>query len=377
MPKSKFKSYLINLAAAACVYLVFYLIFSNGLVSRTFIDLFTLCCIFSIAAVSLNLSTGLLGELNLGHAGFMSVGAYTSALITLSADSPGNIPILFVSLIAGGLMAALSGIVVGIPAFRLRGDYLAITTLAFGEIVKVIMRSMKITGGGQPLTGISLDTTYTMGYWALIITIIVIYTLIRSSHGRAILSIREDDIASEACGVAVTRYKLIAFSLSAFFAGVAGGLYAHYQGVLEPSFFDYNQSINFMVMVVLGGIGSLTGSVISAFFLTLLPELLRGLAAYRTLIYSAVLILLMLYRPEGLLGQKELSQRVIGNLFRRVKREESPPSSGVGGSSVTPQENIPVSGSAERKADSDLRERTGTSSGTPEEPLERKWKGRR
>lgn len=376
MPKSKIKSYAINLAIAAFVYLILYLIFSNGLVSRTLIDLFTLCSIFSIAAVSLNLSTGLLGELCLGHAGFMSVGAYTSALITLSAGKPGNTLILIVSLIAGGLMAALSGIVVGIPAFRLRGDYLAITTLAFGEIVKVVMRSMKITGGGQPLTGISLDTTYTMSYWVLIITIIIIYTLIRSSHGRAILSIREDDIASEACGVAVTRYKLIAFALSAFFVGVAGGLYAHYQGVLEPSFFDYNQSINFMVMVVLGGIGSLTGSVISAFFLTLLPEILRSLAAYRILIYSAVLILLMLYRPEGLLGQKEISQRVFGNLFRRAK--EGPyPSSGVGGSSVIPQENIPVSGSAERNGDSALRDRTGTTSGTPEEPLERKWKGRR
>lgn len=376
MPKTKVKSYGINLAIAAVVYLIIHMIFSNGMVSRTFVDLFTLCTIFSIAAVSLNLSTGLLGELCLGHAGFMSVGAYTSALITLSIDSPGNTPILFVSLIAGGLTAALSGIVVGIPAFRLRGDYLAITTLAFGEIVKVVMRSMKITGGGQPLTGISLDTTYTMGYWVLIITIIIIYTLIRSSHGRAILSIREDDIASEACGVAVTRYKLIAFSLSAFFAGVAGGLYAHYQGVLEPSFFDYNQSISFMVMVVLGGIGSLTGSVISAFFLTLLPEILRGLAVYRTLIYSTVLILLMLYRPEGLLGQKEISQRFFGNIFRRV-REGPPPSSGVGGSSAIPQENIPVSGSAERNGDSTLRERTGTSSGTPEEPLERKWKGRR
>ena len=376
MPKSKIKSYAINLAIAAFVYLILYLIFSKELVSRTFVDLFTLCSIFSIAAVSLNLSTGLLGELCLGHAGFMSVGAYTSALITLSAGKQGNTLILIVSLIAGGLTAALSGIVVGIPAFRLRGDYLAITTLAFGEIVKVVMRSMKITGGGQPLTGISLDTTYTMSYWVLIITIIIIYTLIRSSHGRAILSIREDDIASEACGVAVTRYKLIAFALSAFFVGVAGGLYAHYQGVLEPSFFDYNQSINFMVMVVLGGIGSLTGSVISAFFLTLLPEILRSLAAYRILIYSAVLILLMLYRPEGLLGQKEISQRVFGNLFRRAK--EGPyPSSGVGGSSVIPQENIPVSGSAERNGDSALRDRTGTTSGTPEEPLERKWKGRR
>ena len=216
MSKSRFISYSVNLLAAAALYLVFHLLFSSGTLSRSYRDLFNLCCIFSIAAVSLNLSTGLLGELCLGHAGFMSVGAYSSALITLSLNRPGNMPIMLLSLVAGGLMAALSGLIVGVPAFRLRGDYLAITTLAFGEIVKVMMRSLKITGGGQPLTGISLTSTYTVSYWILISTIIIIYTLIRSRHGRAILSIREDDIAAEASGVAVTRYKLIAFSLSAF-----------------------------------------------------------------------------------------------------------------------------------------------------------------
>jgi len=376
MSKSRFISYSVNLLAAAALYLVFHLLFSSGTLSRSYRDLFNLCCIFSIAAVSLNLSTGLLGELCLGHAGFMSVGAYSSALITLSLNRPGNMPIMLLSLVAGGLMAALSGLIVGVPAFRLRGDYLAITTLAFGEIVKVMMRSLKITGGGQPLTGISLTSTYTVSYWILISTIIIIYTLIRSRHGRAILSIREDDIAAEASGVAVTRYKLIAFSLSAFFAGVAGGLYAHYQGVLEPNFFDYNQSINFMVMVVLGGIGSLTGSVLAAFFLTLLPEILRGLAVYRTLIYSTVLVLLMLYRPEGLLGQKELSQKIFLSLIKHNGLKPVP-QSGVGGSSAISQENIPVSGSAERKADSAVSDRVGSATGTPEEALERKWKGRR
>ncbi|HHV43003.1 MAG TPA: branched-chain amino acid ABC transporter permease [Clostridiaceae bacterium] len=376
MSKSRFISYSVNLLAAAALYLVFHLLFSSGTLSRSYRDLFNLCCIFSIAAVSLNLSTGLLGELCLGHAGFMSVGAYSSALITLSLNRPGNMPIMLLSLVAGGLMAALSGLIVGVPAFRLRGDYLAITTLAFGEIVKVMMRSLKITGGGQPLTGISFTSTYTVSYWILISTIIIIYTLIRSRHGRAILSIREDDIAAEASGVAVTRYKLIAFSLSAFFAGVAGGLYAHYQGVLEPNFFDYNQSINFMVMVVLGGIGSLTGSVLAAFFLTLLPEILRGLAVYRTLIYSTVLVLLMLYRPEGLLGQKELSQKIFLSLIKHNGLKPVP-QSGVGGSSAISQENIPVSGSAERKADSAVSDRVGSATGTPEEALERKWKGRR
>lgn len=376
MTKAKFKSYAINLSAAMIVYLILYFTFNSSAVSRSIKDLFTLCCIFSTMAVSLNLSTGLLGELCLGHAGFMSVGAYTSALISLNFNQPGNLLVLLFSLLLAGIMAALSGIIVGVPAFRLRGDYLAITTLAFGEIVKVVMRSLKITGGGQPLTGISLDTSYSLAYWILIGTIVIIYTLIRSSHGRAILSIREDDIAAEACGVAVTKYKLIAFSLSAFFAGVAGGLYAHYQGMLEPNLFDYNQSINFMVMVVLGGIGSLTGSVLSAFLLTLLPELLRALASYRILIYSAVLILLMLYRPEGLLGQKELSQQLFARFAKRNGHRPWP-SSGVGGSSAISQENIPASGSAERKADSALYDRTGTSSGTPEEPLERKWKGRR
>ena len=164
MTKSKIVSYSINLAAALAVYLVFHFLFSSRIVSRTLIDIFTLCCDIATAAVSLNHSTGLLGELNLGHAGFMSVGAYTAALITLSAGRSGNVGVLLLSLLAGGLTATLSALVIGIPVLRLRGDYLAITTLAFGEIVKVLMRSMKITGGGQPLTGIALDTSYTVGY---------------------------------------------------------------------------------------------------------------------------------------------------------------------------------------------------------------------
>lgn len=211
------------------------------------------------------------------------------------------------ALLVGGGLAAVFGVFIGMPALRLRGDYLAIVTLGFGEIIRVVIQNLTITGGGRGLYGIDEYTTFPWVFWIAALSVAVMYSMIGTRQGRAILSLRENEIAAEAVGVPSTRYKVLAFTLSSFFAGVAGGLYAHYITVLDPATFDFNMSIEILVMVVLGGMGSFTGSVLAAVVLTLLPELLRDLADYRMLIYSVVLVLMMILRPQGLLGKREFS----------------------------------------------------------------------
>ena len=219
--------------------------------------------------------------------------------------------LLLFEAIPGVLLQAFSPsehmLAIGIPALRMRGDYLAIITLGFGEIIRVVANALPITGGAMGLSGIPAYTNFTNAYWVMIISVFVIYAFIKSRHGRAVLSIREDEIAAEASGVRTTYYKMMAFVLAAFFAGIAGGLYAHQVGVLAPSKFDFNYSVEFLVMVVLGGMGSITGSIIAATVLTILPEALRGFSDYRMLLYSVVLIVMMLFRPTGLLGTYEFS----------------------------------------------------------------------
>lgn len=380
MPKNKLVSYLVNALFAVTVFIVFKLLASQGVLGRYQQGLVILICINAILTVSLNLATGLLGELALGHAGFMAVGAYASALITtkLSTGADPGPPLFIASLVVAGLVAAVVGFIVGIPALRLRGDYLAIITLAFGEIIRILIRSLPFTGGALGLSGIPFATNFNYTYWILVALIYVIYSLVRSRQGRAIISIREDDIASEASGINTTRYKALAFTLSAAFAGVAGGLYAHFQGVITPQQFDYNYSINIMVMVVLGGMGSITGSVLSAAVLTLMPELLRGMAEYRTLIYALLLILLMLFKPSGLLGQKELSQKFVRRIFQR-DQDALPElaSSGVGGSSAGVQENVPVIGTPLRNSEEIVRKRKGEASSSDLTAPDKENKGKR
>lgn len=316
--RSKFRSYVRNIIFAIVVYAIFSILISQGVINNYYQDLLILICINATVTVALNLATGLLGELALGHAGFMAIGAYTAALIDLNSELPAGF-ILVVGMIAGAILAGVAGLLVGVPALRLRGDYLAISTLAFGEIIRILLRSFKVTGGALGLNGIELSANFGSAYWLLIFVIYVVYALIRSRHGRAILAIREDDIAAEASGVNITRYKLLAFVTSAALTGLAGAVYAHHQGVITPQQFDYNYSIDFMVMVVFGGMGSITGSVLAAILLTLLPELLRGFSDYRMLVYAILLITLMIFKPSGLLGQKEISQRFFQNLYRRIR----------------------------------------------------------
>jgi branched-chain amino acid transport system permease protein len=263
-----------------------------------------------ILAVSLNLVNGYTGQFSLGHAGFMSVGAYASAAVSMNlaarllgeegGTTAQQVSLFFGALMAGGLCAALAGLVVGVPSLRLKGDYLALVTLGFGEIIRVIFQNVEFLGGALGLNGIAAFTTifWVMAFVAL--TIFVVYCLVNSTYGRGFLATRDDEIASEAVGLNTTRYKIVAFVIGAFFAGIAGGLYGHFKLTITPTGFDFTKSIEIVVMVILGGMGNTLGVVLAAILLTLLPEVLRPVAEYRMVIYSFLLIVLMLARPQGL-----------------------------------------------------------------------------
>ncbi|MGH7951229.1 MAG: branched-chain amino acid ABC transporter permease [Limisphaerales bacterium] len=263
-----------------------------------------------ILAVSLNLINGYTGQFSLGHAGFMAVGAYTAAVITNQFTGANPIlagAIFLGALLAGGLLAAVAGLLVGIPTLRLRGDYLAIVTLGFGEIIRVIFQNMQSVGGARGLSVIHGWTNlfWTFGFVAL--TIYAVLTLVHSTYGRGFLAVRDDEIAAAAVGINPTQYKVTAFVVGAFFAGIAGGLYAHSKQFLTPGGFGFMESIAIVVMVILGGMGNTVGVILAAVLLTLLPEFLRPIAEYRMIIYSLLLIVLMLTRPQGLFSLKKTS----------------------------------------------------------------------
>lgn len=291
-------------------------------------------CTYVILAVSLNLTVGILGELSLGHAGFMCVGAFASALFSVcmrDTITSGGLRFFFAILI-GAAAAALFGLIVGIPVLRLRGDYLAIVTLAFGEIIKNVVNaiylgvdssgfhfslvnSMELNlaedgkvliNGAQGLRGAPQDATFTAGIILILITLVIVLNLIHSRSGRAIMAIRDNRIAAESIGINITKYKLMAFTISASLAGAAGVLYSHNLSTLNatPKNFGYNQSIMILVFVVLGGIGNIWGSIIAAVLLTLLPEMLRGLNNYRMLIYAIVLIAVMIFNSSPALAER-------------------------------------------------------------------------
>lgn len=286
-----------NIIFALLAVVIFIALFALNyfdVLSRQYQGLLVPICVNVMLAVSLNLIVGFLGELSLGHAGFMSVGAYAGCLFTVYADLPVfvELPIAFV---IGGIAAAVFGLIIGIPALRLKGDYLAIVTLGFGEIIRSVFNSLDILGGSGGLKGIDKSSNYIVAYVLAVITVIVISNLINSRHGRAIKAIRDNVIAAESVGVNVVYYKILAFVLSAFFAGVAGVLYGHNLAILKPATFDFNKSIEILVMVVLGGMGNIPGSIIAAVILTMLPEVLRFLADYRMLLYAIALIVMMLF----------------------------------------------------------------------------------
>lgn len=267
--------------------------------------------IFMILSMSLNLINGFCGQFSLGHAGFWAIGAYASAVSSVFFRIPSLHPELnlIISLVAGFLAAAAFGLVVGIPCLRLKGDYLAIATLGFGEIVRIMIINTDYIGGPRGFTGIPKWVSLGHVYIWVLIVLVFLRNLKYSTHGRAIIAIREDEIAAESMGVNLVKYKVIAFVLGAGFAGIAGGLFAHSQQFLHPNNFNFMWSVVILVMVILGGLGSLTGSIIGALIITILPELLKffgpDIARFRMIIYPALLILLMIIRPKGILGTKE------------------------------------------------------------------------
>lgn len=308
-------------------------------------------CIYVMLAISLNLTVGILGELSLGHAGFMCVGAFSSAFFSkcMVGVMPDALRFTF-AIIIGAIVAGVFGIIIGIPVLRLKGDYLAIVTLAFGEIIKNLVNvlyigrdkngfhfSMKdsfslnmdadgavIINGAQGITGTPHNASFTIGIILIFVSLFIILNLINSRDGRAIMSIRDNRIAAESVGINITKYKLMAFTISAAIAGVAGVLYAHNLSTLTalPKNFGYNMSIMILVFVVLGGIGNIRGSIISAVILTLLPELLRGLSDYRMLIYSIVLIAMMLFNwsPKAIAWKTKIKQKYFTkNIFSKQK----------------------------------------------------------
>ena len=291
---------LLTAAAVAALLAVMSVLLYTGSLTRQVTNMLVPTAVYIVMAVSLNLVVGLLGELSLGHAGFMSVGLFSGCLVSIALANTA-LPLavrLPVSMLAGGLVAAVFGLLVGLPALRLRGDYLAIVTLACGEIIKTIINNLSVTGGAKGLdtSDIYADTRTLLPFAIVLIflVVLVMMNLKNSRHGRAIMAIRDNRIAAESNGVNVTYYKLMVFVLAAFFAGMAGVLYGHTLANIKPAMFDYNMSIEILVIVVLGGMGSIRGSIIATIILRALPEVLRQVADYRMLAYSVLLIVIML-----------------------------------------------------------------------------------
>ncbi|CFW99258.1 ABC transporter, permease [Syntrophomonas zehnderi OL-4] len=283
---------------------------SNGLLNSYHQINLSSMCINIMLAVSLSLINGFTGQLSLGHAGFMAVGAYTSVVMTNMLGQPFILGILMACLMAG-----LAGFIIGVPTLRLKGDYLAIATLGFGEIIRVVLQNIDYVGGPAGILGITQLTTWPWLFAATVLTVVVIVNLINSSYGRAIISVREDEIASELMGINTTYYKVLAFVIGAMFAGLAGAMYAHYFYIIKPGTFNFMKSFDILVMVVLGGLGSTTGAVIAAIFITLLTAALQKWAAIRMILYAFILIVIMIYRPQGLMGNKELTTKTFGRVW--------------------------------------------------------------
>jgi branched-chain amino acid transport system permease protein len=308
------KKNIITLIVILITYAVVQVLISTGIVNSFYEITIATICINIILAVSLNLVTGFTGQFSLGHAGFMSIGAYVCAIINLEMNSTVG---LLIGILAGAVAAAVVGILIGIPTLRLKGDYLAIATLGMAEIIRVIFLNMEITNGAAGLNGIPRFTNWLWLFFFTTASILLINNFIKSSPGRACISIREDEIAAEAMGINTTKYKVMAFAIGAFFAGVAGALYSSYFYFLKPNIFGFQKSIDILVIVVLGGMGSVTGSVIAAILLAILTTILQSYSEVRMIVYALLLVAIMLFRPQGIMGTKE-----IGDLFKFSKKSD-------------------------------------------------------
>ncbi len=323
MKKSTKIAYLINAVGVLLVFGLMTVLFQAkmfGAATQYIQGICTTACYTIIMVSSLNLVVGFMGEFSLGHAGFVSVGAYASAIASnaLAGKGLSDLALFVLALLAGGVAAGIAGLLVGIPALRLRGDYLAIVTVAFAEIIRVLFCNLSITGGGRTMSGILKLSTFSRAFWVMVACVTVMYMFVRSRYGRTVKAIREDYIAAAASGINVTHYKVMTFVVAAFFAGIGGAVYAHYMTAMIPTSFNFMYSAELLSEVIIGGTGSLTGSIIGAAFLSSLPELMRQFSTYRMLAYSVVLVLVMLFRPGGIFGRWEFSlTRALTKLIHR------------------------------------------------------------
>lgn len=306
---------------AVILYFVITTLRSKRILNGYIIQVLMFSGINIIMTASLNLINGFTGQFCIGHAGFMSLGAYGAAVVTTlifggKAHTAAALqtPVFLLGLFAGGLVAAIVGALIGLPSLKLRGDYLAIVTLAFGEIVRAVLRLIKPIGAARGMIGIPNYTTLAWVFFFVVLTLWLLRNLIYSPYGRAFIAIRDNEIAADTMGIDTTKYKIMSFCIAAFIAGVAGGLYSHILCFIQPDSFSFQKSSDFLVYLYAGGSGSLTGSLIGALLLTVLPEVLRFLSDWRLAVYAVVLVIVMLYRSEGLCGGKEFP-------FLKIKRE--------------------------------------------------------
>ena len=295
-------------------YVILLLLVQAGIIDAYMQVTIATICINIVLAVSLNLITGFTGQFSLGHAGFMAIGAYATALVTMRFDSV----LGFVGgLLLGGLIAALVGFLIGLPTLRLRGDYIAIATLGMAEIIRILLQNFEFTNGAAGLSPVPQYMDWTWFFVLTVGSVMLIRNFVRSRQGRDAIAVREDEIAAESIGVNTTRSKVLAFTIGAFFGGIAGGMYASYFYVIKPEQFGFLKSIDILVIVVLGGLGSLSGSVIAAFLLAIISTLLQPFPGVRMILYALLLIVIMIFRPQGLLGNRELSLRLLPGLRKR------------------------------------------------------------
>ena len=292
--KSYLKRSAFFLAASLILFCVLSLLIQMNVINAYYKQILMVICINIILALSTNLIINYTGQLTLGHSAFMAIGAYSSAFIQMKTGMP-----FFLALLFGSAVAAVFGFLIGLPTLRLKGDYLAITTLGFCQIVVVVIQNIDAFGGAQGLAGIPPKTTFAWVFFSMIATIAILYNIVHANQGRAMISVREDEIAAEAMGIDTTKYKIMAFTTGAFFAGFAGGLYAFLMMFIDPNSFGFMKSIDFVIYVVLGGTGSFAGCMLSTAILTLLPEVLRFLSNLRMVIYPLLLIVIMILRVKN------------------------------------------------------------------------------
>lgn len=304
------KQDLFGLVLYAVVFVVLYVLFDQEILDNYWETNVVMMIINIILAVSLNLINGFTGQFSIGHAGFMAVGAYVSAIFTVKLELG-----FALGLLVATLAAAFLGFLIGMPTLRLNGDYLAIATLGLGEIIRIAILNIDYVGGAAGFMGIPRETSFPLAFWLMVVVIYVIKNFKNSADGRACLAIRENEIAAETMGINTTKYKVMAFTIGAAFAGTAGALFSHYYYIAHPASFTFMRSFDILTMVVLGGLGSMTGAVTGAILLTGISAALADYPEWRMVIYSIVMIILMLNRPQGLFGSKELSLK----MFRSVK----------------------------------------------------------